>query len=78
MQAVSDCFGADENYPSYILSLHNELQHVVNRITTHVNWKEAIQHPEGGMAPKTYKKILPADLEVKSACWACACTNLPG
>lgn len=50
------CFVGDENYPSFILSIHNELNNVVNTPTTHVNWKEKTvvknQHH-----PKLYNKI---------------------
>ena len=62
-QYIKNGFAWDENYPSYILSMHNELDNVINSTTTFVNWKEKISNSKGGFSPKIYTKISMKDIK---------------
>ena len=57
------CFAHDENLPSYILSLHGELQNVKRKRTTFVNWREKNFGQNGRLHPKSYSSLSENDLE---------------
>ncbi|MDA9173121.1 beta-1,6-N-acetylglucosaminyltransferase, partial [bacterium] len=62
-------FAWDENYPMYILSVHNQKEIELEReCCTFVNWAEAVVHgSSGGRSPKTYDRLTPKDF---SRLWA--------
>lgn len=56
-QHMKHGFAWDENYPSYILSVNNELDNIINYETTFVNWKEKTYNKTGGCSPKLYTMV---------------------
>lgn len=56
-------FAWDENYPSYILSVHNELDNIINYETTYVNWDEKTRNDKGGYNPKLYTIVTSTDID---------------
>ena len=58
-----NCFAYDENLPSYILSMYDELQNAKRKCTTFVNWREKICGENGRFHPKTYSSLSKNDLE---------------
>ena len=62
-QYFKKAFGADENYPSFVLSINNQLKYVNNLKNTHVNWRERTVFPNGQIRPKTYEKLRKNDID---------------
>lgn len=61
-KSMKKAFAWDENYPSYILSLNNELHNIINTTTTFVNWKEKTSDNKGGCSPKLYDIVTENDI----------------
>ena len=64
LEYLQNGFCLDENYPSYILSINNELSNVHNTKSTYVNWEQREHKGKGMYGPKTYNSVTINDIEL--------------
>lgn len=64
LEYLQNGFCLDENYPSYLLSINNELSNVHNTKSTYVNWEQREHKGNGMYGPKTYNSVTINDIEL--------------
>ena len=64
LEYLQNGFCLDENYPSYLLSINNELSNVHNTKSTYVNWEQREHKGNGMYGPKTYNSVTSNDIEL--------------